>query len=90
LAPQKTKVSSVNNKREIFTTSESLDPIEKLEIRPQSIVAVIILLKPFMTTTNRREDKGSPCLNPRELLKKLDRVPLTKMERHTKEMQCAI
>jgi hypothetical protein len=43
-----------------------------------------------MTTTNRRGDRGSPCLSPLELLKKPDGEPLTKTEKHTEEMQCEI
>jgi hypothetical protein len=30
--------------------------------------------------TSRRGDRGSPCLSPRELLKKPDGVPFTKTE----------
>jgi hypothetical protein len=40
--------------------------------------------------TNRRGDRASPYLCPQELLKKPDRVPFTKMEKHTEEKQCAI
>jgi hypothetical protein len=52
--------------------------------------AVNILLKASMTITNRKEDKGSPCLTPRELLKKSDGVPLTKTEKRIDKMQCTI
>jgi hypothetical protein len=71
-------------------TPGSLEPTKKHERRPLSTVAKNILLKGSMTTTNRRGDKGSSCLGPRELLKKPNREPLTKTENHTKEMQCAI
>jgi len=48
------------------------------------------LLKASMTITDRKENKGSPCLNPRELLKKPTGELFTKTEKRTKEMQCAI
>jgi hypothetical protein len=63
LAPQKIKVSSANNKCEIFTAG-GLEPTEKLERKPLSTVAMIILLKASMTMMKRKGDRGSPCLNP--------------------------
>jgi hypothetical protein len=71
-------------------TTGSLEPTEKPERRPMSMVIENILLKASMTTTNRRGDRGSPCLSPLELLKKLDGEPLTKTEKRTEEMQCDI
>jgi hypothetical protein len=71
-------------------TTGSLEPTEKPERQPLSTVTENILLKASITTTNRRGDRGSPCLSPLEQLKKLDEEPLTKSKKHTKEMQCDI
>jgi hypothetical protein len=51
---------------------------------------VNILLRASITMINKRGDRGSPCLSPRELLKKPDGVPLTKIEKRAEEIQCAI
>jgi hypothetical protein len=72
------------------TTPECLDPIEKLEKKPPLIEAESILLKVSITITKRKDDKESHCLKPRELLKKLDGLPFTKMEKCTEEIECAI
>jgi hypothetical protein len=47
-----------------------LEPTKKLEKRPPFTIAKIILLNVSITITNRKEDNGSPCLKPRDLLKK--------------------
>jgi len=49
-----------------------------------------ILLGFYDPTTNRRGDRGSPCLSPKKLLKKPDGEPLTKTEKRIEEMQRAI
>jgi hypothetical protein len=54
------------------------------------MVAKIILLKASTTITKRKGDKGSPYLRSRELLKKPNRLPFTKTEKRTKEIQNVI
>jgi hypothetical protein len=51
---------------------------EAWEKKPLSIVVVIILLKASMTTTKRKGNRGSLCLNPWVLLKKPAEEPFTK------------
>jgi hypothetical protein len=69
-------------------TLECLDPTKKHERNPALIVAESILLKASITITKRKGDKGSPCLKPRELLKKPNRLPFTRTKKHTEEIQC--
>jgi hypothetical protein len=58
--------------------------------KKKKIETVNILLRASITMINKRGDRGSPCLSPRELLKKPDGVPLTKIEKRAEEIQCAI
>jgi hypothetical protein len=87
LGPTKNKVSSANNRCEMSTTQECLDPTENPKRRPPLTMAESILLKASITITKRNGDKGSPYLKPRELLKKLDGLPFTKTEKRTEEIQ---
>jgi hypothetical protein len=83
LAPQKSKVSSVNKRWEISVTV----PTENLDNKPPLTAAEIILPNASITMINSKGDKRSPCLKPRELLKKLVGEKVTKTENHTKEIQ---
>jgi len=65
-----------------------LDPI-KPDKRPPFTRAKIILLNTSITITKKMGDIGSPCLRPQELLKKLDGVPFTKIEKRIDEIQHA-
>jgi hypothetical protein len=60
-------MSCANKRYEILTIP---DPTKRPERKPSSTVAEINLLKSSITITNRKDDKESPCLKPRELLKK--------------------
>jgi hypothetical protein len=79
-----TKVTSINNKRDMLTTPGYLDPTEKPKRKPQLTVAKSILLKASITIKNKKCDKGSPYIKPRELLKKPDILSFTKMKTKTK------
>jgi hypothetical protein len=50
-------------------------------------MALAILLKASITITNRKGERGSPCLTPLELLKKPDGEPLIKTEKEAEEIQ---
>jgi hypothetical protein len=52
---KKNKVSSANNKCEIFTVG-GLEPTKKPKRKPLSTIAVIILLRASMTITKRKGD----------------------------------
>jgi hypothetical protein len=47
-----------------------IPPTEKLVCRPSLTAVEIILTKASITMTNNKGDRGSLCLNSRELLKK--------------------
>jgi hypothetical protein len=81
---------SSTNRCKVLTTLECLEPTEKPEKKPSLAVANNILLNSSMKITKRKGEKGSSCLNPRELQKNLDGLPFTKTEKRTDEIQCAI
>ena len=49
-------------------------------MKPPSVALSNNLLKASMTRRNNKGDRGSPCLNPRELLKNPVGLPLTSTE----------
>lgn len=65
-------------------------PTKKPSINSPLTAANIILPKASITKTNSMGDKGSPCLNPQELLKNPIGVPLTKTEKRIEEIQWTI
>jgi hypothetical protein len=56
-------------------------------MKPPSVTLSNNLLKASMTRRKNKGDRGSPCLNPRELLKNPVGLPLTSTEKRTEEMQ---
>jgi hypothetical protein len=81
-------VLSTNNRGEKLSAVAFLFSIEKPNRKPRFFVATIILLKASIMMTNGKGDKGSPYFRPRKLLKNLVRVPFTKTEKCTEEIQC--
>ena len=75
-------------KRRWVTYKESpMGPTLITDMSPSLTALSNILLKAFITMTNNKRDKGSPCLIPLELSKKSHGVPLMRMENLTIEMQ---
>jgi hypothetical protein len=62
------KKSKENRRWEIWSAPTFLDPTKKPERRIPYTAADSILLRASLTITNTKEDKGSPCLKPQELL----------------------
>lgn len=75
----KISVSFANKRWDTRSSSEFLDPTEKLDKSPLSTEVDNILLKASMTITNNKGDKQSLCPRPRELLKNSEEEPLTKL-----------
>jgi hypothetical protein len=59
-------------------------------MKGKTTTAEIILLKASITKTNNNGERGSPCPNPLELLKKSFGEPLTRMEKCADEIDCSI
>jgi hypothetical protein len=62
-------------------------PTKKPDNNPLRSAAEINLLNASITMTNIKRDKWSPCLKPRELLKKPIGELFTKTEKHTEKIQ---
>jgi hypothetical protein len=69
-----------------------LDPTEKLVKRPMftKVVTILLSISMTITITNNKGDKGSHYLKSREILKNFVDLPLTNIEKHIEEIQCAI
>jgi len=65
-------------------------PHRKFREKTPLTMAESILLQASIIITKRNDDKWSPYLKPRKIIKKPDGLPFTKREKNTEEIQCAI